>query len=131
MVVGTGERALRMAEALERSAEYGVRLRGFLSERPDAPAEIALGALYKVQPDRELPSILRQHVVDEIIFAVGSESLAESGRSVPALRRGGRAHARGGGFLPARQQHGLARPLRRHALCSPSRPRPTTRSACW
>ncbi|MGA9625834.1 MAG: sugar transferase [Bryobacteraceae bacterium] len=77
MVVGTGERAIRMAEALEQSAEYGVRLRGFLSERSeDAPAEIALGALYKVQPIGELPSILRQHVVDEIIFAVGSESLA-------------------------------------------------------
>jgi exopolysaccharide biosynthesis polyprenyl glycosylphosphotransferase len=77
MVVGTGERAVRMAEALEQSAEYGVRLRGFLSEQTeDAPAEIALGALYKVQPIGELPSILRQHVVDEIIFAVGSESLA-------------------------------------------------------
>jgi exopolysaccharide biosynthesis polyprenyl glycosylphosphotransferase len=77
MVVGTGERAIRMAEALEESAEYGVRLRGFLSEQTEnAPAEIALGALYKVQPIGELPSILRQHVVDEIIFAVGSESLA-------------------------------------------------------
>jgi exopolysaccharide biosynthesis polyprenyl glycosylphosphotransferase len=77
MVVGTGERAIRMAEALEQSAEYGVRLRGFLSEQTEnAPAEIALGSLYKVQPIGELPSILRQHVVDEIIFAVGSESLA-------------------------------------------------------
>ncbi len=81
MVVGTGERAIRMAEALEQSAEYGVRLRGFLSEQPQGPevpppAEIALGALYQVQPIGELPSILRQHVVDEIIFAVGSESLA-------------------------------------------------------
>jgi exopolysaccharide biosynthesis polyprenyl glycosylphosphotransferase len=67
-----------MAEALEQSAEYGVRLRGFLSEQTEgAPAEIALGALYKVQPIGELPSILRQHVVDEIIFAVGSESLAD------------------------------------------------------
>jgi exopolysaccharide biosynthesis polyprenyl glycosylphosphotransferase len=77
MVVGTGERAIRMAEALEQSAEYGVRLRGFLSEQSEnAPAEIALGALYRVQPIGELPSILRQHVVDEIIFSVGSESLA-------------------------------------------------------
>jgi exopolysaccharide biosynthesis polyprenyl glycosylphosphotransferase len=77
MVVGTGERAIRMAEALEQSAEYGVRLSGFLSEQSEnAPAEIALGALYKVQPIGQLPSILRQHVVDEIIFAVGSESLA-------------------------------------------------------
>jgi exopolysaccharide biosynthesis polyprenyl glycosylphosphotransferase len=77
MVVGTGERAIRMAEALEQSAEYGVRLRGFLSEQSEnAPSEITLGSLYKVQPIGELPTILRQHVVDEIIFAVGSESLA-------------------------------------------------------
>ncbi len=34
MVVGTGERARKMAVALERSSEYGVRLRGFLSELP-------------------------------------------------------------------------------------------------
>jgi exopolysaccharide biosynthesis polyprenyl glycosylphosphotransferase len=77
MVVGTGERALRMAEALERSAAYGVRLRGFLSERPDAPAQIALQAQYQVHPVSELQAILRKQVVDEIIFAVGSESLAE------------------------------------------------------
>jgi exopolysaccharide biosynthesis polyprenyl glycosylphosphotransferase len=77
MVVGTGERALRMARDLERSAEYGIRLRGFLSETAGAPEEIALDALYHVSPIAELPSILRGNVVDEIVFAVGSESLAE------------------------------------------------------
>jgi exopolysaccharide biosynthesis polyprenyl glycosylphosphotransferase len=77
MVVGTGERAIRMAEALERSAAYGVRLRGFLSERPDSPGAISLGAQYPVHPVSELTAILRQQVVDEIIFAVGSESLVE------------------------------------------------------
>jgi exopolysaccharide biosynthesis polyprenyl glycosylphosphotransferase len=77
MVVGTGERAIRMGQALERSATYGIRLRGFLSEPGEgATAEIALGATYPVQPIGALPSILRQHVVDEVIFAVGSESLA-------------------------------------------------------
>jgi len=77
MVVGTGERAIRMGRALEQSAEYGVRLRGFLDERPgSAPRDLALDAVYQVQPIRELPSILRQHVVDEIVFAVESESLA-------------------------------------------------------
>ena len=78
MVVGTGPRALHMAEALERSAEYGVRLRGFLSERQpaEAPSEMRLTTAYPVRPVADLPSILRQHVVDEIIFAVGSDSLA-------------------------------------------------------
>jgi len=77
MVVGTGERAIRLAAIVEDSAKYGVRLRGFFSESAGAPPEIALGAAYKVHPLAELHSVLRQHVVDEIIFAVGSESLAE------------------------------------------------------
>jgi exopolysaccharide biosynthesis polyprenyl glycosylphosphotransferase len=77
MVVGTGERAVRMARGLEKSSEYGIRLRGFLSERSDAPPEIQLRVPYKVLPIGDLPSILREHVVDEVIFAVGSESLAE------------------------------------------------------
>ncbi len=77
MVVGTGERAIRMARGLERSSEYGIRLRGFLSETPGAPTEIHLRVPYKVLPVNDLQSILREHVVDEVIFAVGSESLAE------------------------------------------------------
>ena len=78
MVVGTGERALRMGRDLEASSNYGVKLRGFLNERGDGgPAEVTLGAVHKVSPIGDLPAILRQHVVDEIIFAVGSERLAE------------------------------------------------------
>jgi exopolysaccharide biosynthesis polyprenyl glycosylphosphotransferase len=78
MVVGTGERAQRLAEALERSAEYGIRLRGFLTEQSRArPAEILLDNVYPVRPIADLPAILRQHVIDEIIFAVPSERLSE------------------------------------------------------
>ncbi len=77
MVVGTGVRAVRLARGLEQSSEYGIRLRGFLSESAAGPAEIQLRASYKVLPIGDLHSILRQHVVDEVIFAVGSESLAE------------------------------------------------------
>jgi exopolysaccharide biosynthesis polyprenyl glycosylphosphotransferase len=77
MVVGTGERAIRLAEALEQSAEYGIRLRGFLAESPDAPSQIELRSSHHVRPIRDLPAILQQHVVDEILFAVESESLAD------------------------------------------------------
>ena len=77
MVVGTGERAIRMARGLEQSSEYGIRLRGFLSESAGGPTEIQLRAHYNVLPIADLQSILRQHVVDEVIFAVPSESLSE------------------------------------------------------
>ena len=76
MVVGTGDRAVRIARALEQTYEYGVRLRGFLSETAGAPKEISLRVPYKVLPIEDLPEILREHVVDEIVFAVESESLA-------------------------------------------------------
>jgi exopolysaccharide biosynthesis polyprenyl glycosylphosphotransferase len=77
MVVGTGERAVRLAQALEQSSEYGIRLRGFLSETAGGPADIHLRVPYKVLPIADLPAILREHVVDEVIFAVGSQSLAD------------------------------------------------------
>jgi exopolysaccharide biosynthesis polyprenyl glycosylphosphotransferase len=84
MVVGTGERAIRLARSLEQSSEYKVKLRGFLSERAAAAAdgagpikEISIGAKYPVWPVGHLPSILRQHVVDEILFAVDTENLSE------------------------------------------------------
>src|SRR5262245_51331114 len=77
MIVGTGERARRLAQTLERSAPYGVRLRGFFSESDGAPGEITLNFTYPVHPLAELPSLLRQTVVDEIIFAVESRNLAD------------------------------------------------------
>jgi exopolysaccharide biosynthesis polyprenyl glycosylphosphotransferase len=78
MVVGVNDRALRLAKELEQSADFGVRLRGFLSERADAVrTDIALDAAYPVYPIRELPSLLRENVIDEIVFAVPSESIAE------------------------------------------------------
>ena len=77
MVAGAGPRARRIAEELERSAQYGIRLTGFLApESEKAPAEIQLSALYKVYPLSDLPHLLRDGVIDEIIFAVGSETLA-------------------------------------------------------
>ncbi|HWB82975.1 MAG TPA: sugar transferase [Bryobacteraceae bacterium] len=78
MVVGTGERALSLARELEKSGEYGIRLRGFFSEDSnEGPREIRLGGVYPVWPVAEMPAFLRQQVLDEMIFAVGSESLAE------------------------------------------------------
>lgn len=78
MVVGTGERARRIGSSLEDSAEYGIRLRGFLDQQTDArEAKLQLAAEHPVYPVGQLPRLLEQHVIDEIIFAVESESLAD------------------------------------------------------
>lgn len=78
MVVGTGERAERLARMVERSAQYGMRLRGFLAEEGEpAPREVLLNSAYPVYPLSQLPVLLEHHVIDEIFFAVGSEKLGD------------------------------------------------------
>src|ERR1017187_10387482 len=42
-----------------------------------APEEVELAAKYPVRPLAQLPDLLRQHVIDEIIFAVDSRHLSE------------------------------------------------------
>jgi exopolysaccharide biosynthesis polyprenyl glycosylphosphotransferase len=76
-VVGTGERALKLARTLEGSADYGVRLVGFFADTPDAPATITLKKEYPVHSLDRLPEVVRGHVIDEIIFAVDSRRLAD------------------------------------------------------
>jgi len=77
MVVGTGPSAVRLAKTLEGLSAYGVRLRGFLGEPQTGPGRILLNDEYSVYPLGELSCILRQHVVDELVFAVDSSRLAE------------------------------------------------------
>jgi len=80
MIVGLGPRARKMGEQLERSAQYGIRLVGFLAEGPHldmTPAHIRLSAEYNVFPVQALKQILRRQVVDEVVFAVDSNRLAE------------------------------------------------------
>jgi len=77
-VVGLGSRAMRLAEALEKSAKYGVSLIGFLADTPEPlPGEVRLRPGHKIYNLAELPELLRRHVVDEVLFAVESERLAE------------------------------------------------------
>jgi exopolysaccharide biosynthesis polyprenyl glycosylphosphotransferase len=75
MVVGVGEPAQRIAQQIEEASEFGVRLSGFLHDTGErVPTELA--ARHSVRPLSDLPELLRQHVIDEIIFAVESGRLA-------------------------------------------------------
>jgi len=74
MVVGSGENALRLGRALEQSADYGIRLIGFLD---DQPGQVQLSQTYEQYRLSRLPELLRRHVIDEIIFAVDSRKLQE------------------------------------------------------
>jgi exopolysaccharide biosynthesis polyprenyl glycosylphosphotransferase len=79
MIVGLGEAAQRLGRQLEDAAAYGIRLTGFLADsNGQAPQrEMELDGKYPVRSLAELPDLLRQHVIDEVIFAVDSRRLAE------------------------------------------------------
>jgi exopolysaccharide biosynthesis polyprenyl glycosylphosphotransferase len=74
MVVGSGESGRRVGQALEQSSDYGIRLIGFLDEHS---GQVQLSRAYEQYPLYRLPELLRQRVIDEIIFAVDSEKLRE------------------------------------------------------
>lgn len=76
MVVGEGAAALKLGRQIEEAQGYGVRLSGFLSDG-DAAGEVELATRYPVRSLKKLPDILREHIIDEIIFAVDSRRLAE------------------------------------------------------
>jgi exopolysaccharide biosynthesis polyprenyl glycosylphosphotransferase len=80
MIVGLGESARRLGRQIERaSASYAVRLRGFFTDEREraAPAEVVLENRYPVYPVEALPEMLRQHVIDEVIFSTDSRRLAD------------------------------------------------------
>jgi exopolysaccharide biosynthesis polyprenyl glycosylphosphotransferase len=78
LIAGLGEPARRLGRQLEAEAQYGVRLSGFLADSTDDPTDaVELERSYPVHPMTKLPEMLRSDVIDEVIFAVDSRSLAE------------------------------------------------------
>ena len=116
IVVGLGDRAKRLGEALEASAKYGVRLIGFLADTPEpAAAEVRLQSVYRVHPLADLAELLRRRVVDEILFAVDSERLAELEEVFLLCDEEGVRTVRRRGFLPSRQQQRVSGATRERA----------------
>jgi exopolysaccharide biosynthesis polyprenyl glycosylphosphotransferase len=83
MVVGLGAPAQRLGRQLENAAiSHGVRLMGFFADAPvvgggSVPASIELADTYPVHPITALPELLRQRVIDEIVFATDTRRLAD------------------------------------------------------
>ncbi|MEP6716580.1 MAG: sugar transferase, partial [Terriglobia bacterium] len=70
VIVGLGERAMRLKRSLEEYREQGVRILGFLAPRGQT-ADLP----YPVFPLEDLRALLAKHVIDEIHFAVESDQL--------------------------------------------------------
>lgn len=77
-IVGVGASAAALGRSLEEYHGHGVRILGFIvtPEEEPAPGHIRLERSYPVYPLRDLrPVLARQHVIDEIHFAVESRIL--------------------------------------------------------
>lgn len=78
LIVGAGETGRQVAKAFEQAEPYGMKLLAFVDiVEPPAPAEIVLDHAYPVHALAELPALLRNQVIDEIIFAVDREKLSD------------------------------------------------------
>ena len=75
LIIGCGPRAREMATLIEESRGMGLRLVGFVDpDSGDSPTPNLGG--YEVFPLSSVGSILQNHVVDEIVFAVDLQELA-------------------------------------------------------
>jgi len=78
LIVGTGPEAGELAKLIEAGEPLGLRLVGFVHAGEGSPptaAPVELRRTYPVLPLADVPAILHQRVVDEVLFAVGKEDL--------------------------------------------------------
>jgi exopolysaccharide biosynthesis polyprenyl glycosylphosphotransferase len=76
VVVGSGPKAVAIGRQLEEASDYGIRLLAFVEPFEEQQDPICLARDYPVGRLAEIPGMLREHVIDEIVFVVKSEKLA-------------------------------------------------------
>ena len=111
MVVGSNQSAHHIGQALEKSRDYGVRLIGFVD---DEPGQVELSLTDERYPLSRLRELLRQHTIEEIIFAVDSDRLARMEDVFLLCDEEGVRTRLVIDFFQARQQSDLSGPVRRH-----------------
>ncbi len=80
LLVGNTPQALEIARTIEANENRGIRLLGFLQVARGAEGLSKLGQhglrrSYPVYDLDQLPELLRQHVIDEVVFAVSRDEL--------------------------------------------------------
>jgi len=87
LVIGSGPRAHTVQESIAAHPEWGLRLVGFADEW-DTPADERI-AVDKVHKLIEIPNLLRDVVIDEVIVACPRSMLSMIGPAVDACGRAG------------------------------------------
>ena len=76
IIVGTGRRAREMKNLIDQHKEWGFRLTGFVSDHPDIRLK-RIKDTPIIGNISNLPEILEQYVIDELIFAISRKRLEE------------------------------------------------------
>lgn len=76
LIVGTGEKAKELAKEMEKDKFLRMKVLGFISENPQIKAHLING--YPVLGTiKDMPEIMEQNVVDEVVFAIPRNRLDE------------------------------------------------------
>jgi exopolysaccharide biosynthesis polyprenyl glycosylphosphotransferase len=75
LIVGTGPKGIEVARLIEQHEDRGVRVMGFVAETEKGAPNGKLLDRYSVRALQELPLMLEEHIIDEVIFAVSKASL--------------------------------------------------------
>ncbi|MFH1012100.1 MAG: sugar transferase [bacterium] len=76
LVVGAGEKAGRYINSMRQHADWGVDLIGFIDNDPEKLGQQYYGAPVLGTP-ADMPSVLHQHAIDEVVFAVPTRQLED------------------------------------------------------
>jgi exopolysaccharide biosynthesis polyprenyl glycosylphosphotransferase len=87
LIVGSGTRARHVLQVLQRHREWGLRVVGFLDDG-DSPHDPRIPA-ERIQKLIELPNILKQQVIDEVIVACPRSMLGDIGPVVSTCASAG------------------------------------------
>ena len=87
LIVGTGPRAVHVQRSIGRHPEWGIRIAGFLDDG-DTPLDPTLAA-YSVRKIVEIPDLLKEAVIDELILACPLSMLPSLGPLVAVCAEAG------------------------------------------
>jgi exopolysaccharide biosynthesis polyprenyl glycosylphosphotransferase len=69
LIVGTGPKAVEVARLIEGNEDRGVRVIGFVGEEEGKHPAADIFGRYPVRALGDLPRMLEEHIIDEVIFA--------------------------------------------------------------
>jgi exopolysaccharide biosynthesis polyprenyl glycosylphosphotransferase len=87
LIFGSGRRARHVFQSVQRHSEWGIRVVGFIDEH-DVPYDARIPA-DKIHKIYDLPVVLRDHIIDEVIVACPRSMLGSIGPVVAVCASAG------------------------------------------